>query len=109
MLSLGLFHRFTCQTLTPHAKFYGLNSALQIAKTIYVGAFYRPHVSDVTSLEQLKISRNQPSDSVSASQMWVSGDFNAPYIDWSTPMVIPGSPNPNTYWWISYNTMAFYK
>ena len=45
---------------------YGLNFALQIAKTNYVGALYRPHASDITSLEQLKISRNQPSDSVSA-------------------------------------------
>ena len=32
-ISLGLSLRFTCQTLTPRAKFYGLNSVLQIAKT----------------------------------------------------------------------------
>ena len=61
-----------------------------------IRAFYRLHVSDATSLEQLNISLNHLSNSVSAPQIWLSGDFNAPYIDWSTPMVIPGSLNPIT-------------
>ena len=52
---------------------------IAISKDIYVGAFYRPHVSDISSLEQLNISLKLR-NSTPTPQIWLSDDFNAPYV-----------------------------
>ena len=65
-------------------------------KNIYVCAYYRSHISDQNSLEQLSISlatlKNQATDSVT----WLAGDFNALNIDWDFLDVNPGSNYSNT-------------
>ena len=45
------------------------------SKDIYVGAFYRPHVSDISSLEQLNISLNKLRNSTPTPQIWLCGDL----------------------------------
>ena len=66
-------------------------------KDLYLGAFYRPHSSDLPSLEQLNDSLNKLMNSTRDPTIWLSGDFNAPDISWQVPSVLPGSSNFNTH------------
>jgi len=66
------------------------------SKDVYAAVFYRPHLSDLASVEQLNLSLEKLENSVRNPQIWLSGDFNAPHIDWSIPLVTPGSPHCST-------------
>ena len=66
-------------------------------KDLYLGAFYRPHSSDLPSLEQLNDSLNKLMNLTRDPTIWLSGDFNAPDISWQVPSVLPGSSNFNTH------------
>ena len=66
-------------------------------KDLYLGAFYRPHSSDLSSLEQLNDSLNKLMNLTRDPTIWLSGDFNAPDISWQVPSVLPGSSNFNTH------------
>jgi len=63
------------------------------SKDIHAAVFCRPHLSDLASVEQLNISLKKLGNSVQNPQIWLSGDFNAPHIDWSIPLALPGSPH----------------
>ena len=58
-------------------------------KDLYLGAFYRPHSSDLPSLEQLNDSLNKLMNLTRGPTIWLSGDFNAPDISWQVPSVLP--------------------
>ena len=66
-------------------------------KDLYLGGFYRPHSSDLPSLEQLNDSLNKLMNLTRDPTIWLSGDFNAPDISWQVPSVLPGSSNFNTH------------
>ena len=65
-------------------------------KIIYVCAYYRPHISDQNSLDQLNISLATLKEQSNDSIIWLAGDFNAPNIDWDLFDINPGSNYPNT-------------
>ena len=48
-------------------------------KTLYVGAYYRPHESDVDSLNQLEASLSKMIN----EDILLAGDFNLPGWDWA--------------------------
>ena len=56
---------------------------INYCKSIFVGAYYRPHVSDHISIEQLETSLSQLTSSAPNSIVCLAGNFNAPNIDWS--------------------------
>ena len=58
------------------------------AKSLYIGAFYRPPSSDAEYLSRLDASLGRLTHSTGAN-IWLGGDFNAPHIDWSTHEVKP--------------------
>ena len=64
-------------------------------QNVYIGAYYRPHLSDYNSIKQLEISLNQLINTAPYSVVWLAGDFNAPNIDWPNLRVPPGSPYNN--------------
>ena len=66
-------------------------------KDLYLCGFYRPHLSDLPSLEQLNDSLNKLMNLTRDPTIWLSGDFNAPDISWQVPSVLPGSSNFNTH------------
>ena len=66
-------------------------------KDLYLGGFYRPHSSNLPSLEQLNDSLNKLMNLTRDPTIWLSGDFNAPDISWQVPSVLPGSSNFNTH------------
>ena len=57
--------------------------------TSLVGAFYWPHMKDRQAIKELQLSLQ--SLNRSNATIWLVGDFNAPYIDWSIPGVIKGT------------------
>ena len=58
------------------------------AKSLHIGAFYRPPDSDVTTLENLNQSLHRTNGNI-----WLGGDFNAPHINWPLLEVTPLVPN----------------
>ena len=60
-------------------------------KNIYVCAYYRFHISDKNSFEQLNISLATLKEQSSESIIQLAGDFNAPNIDWDLLDINPGS------------------
>ena len=60
-------------------------------KDFYVCAYYRPHISDQHSLEQLNISLAKVQECKNNPTVLLAGDFNAPHIDWRSFSVKPGS------------------
>ena len=60
-------------------------------KDFYVCAYYRPHISDQHSLEQLNISLAKVQECKNNPTVLLAGDFNAPHIDWQSFSVKPGS------------------
>ena len=56
------------------------------AKSLYIGAFYRPPDTDFNYLAQLdtSLSRLPPKNSCN---IWLGGDFNAPHVKWETQEV----------------------
>ena len=58
-------------------------------KPLYACAYYRPHISDQTSLEQLDVSwLVKLSETLEDVSIWLAGDFNAPHINWLESIVI---------------------
>jgi len=68
---------------------------INYCKSIFVGAYYRPHTSYHVSIEQLETSLSQLTSSAPNSIVYLAGDFNAPNIDWSNLRVLLGSPYIN--------------
>ena len=58
------------------------------AKSLYIGAFYRPPDSDVTTLENLDHSLQRLTHRTNVN-IWLGGDFNAPHINWPLLEVTP--------------------
>ena len=58
------------------------------SKTLHIGAFYRPNISDNTALPELQSSLSRiPQNHL----VVLGGDFNLPDIDWNMGSVKPGS------------------
>lgn len=60
-------------------------------KDFYVCAYYRPHVSDQSSLDRLNLSLAEVREHKSSPTVLLAGDFNAPNIDWRSISVKHGS------------------
>ena len=60
-------------------------------KDLYACAYYRPHVSDQHSLDQLNISLAKVQEHTTNPTLLLAGDFNAPDIDWQSLSVKSGS------------------
>ena len=63
------------------------------AKALYVGGYYRPHVDDAHSAEELMKSLSLLSNKT-ASHIWLAGDFNYPGIDWDHTTLKENCPHP---------------
>ncbi|XP_072022667.1 uncharacterized protein [Amphiura filiformis] len=61
------------------------------AKSIIVGAYYRPPKSDMAYFRQLRESLNKIKKS-QHSNIWLAGDLNLGDIDWPTQTIKPGCP-----------------
>ena len=61
-------------------------------KTVHVGSFYRPDVSDTTSLSELSTSLSRIPDT---HTIILGGDFNLPGCDWKAGQVSSGSKFPD--------------
>lgn len=59
-------------------------------RALLVGGYYRPHVSDIEGLEYFGTSAYRACQ-YSNANVWISGDFNLPGIDWELNTVKPGS------------------
>ena len=57
---------------------------LPSCKKLFVGVYYRPHIHDQLSLDELNLSLCQLDNQASNATVWLAGDFNAPNIDWET-------------------------
>ena len=98
MLSLNAFLLFSrLQDLQTSCEILWVKLDIPTCKDLYLGAFYRPHSSDLPSLEQLNDSLNKLMNLIRDPKIWLSSDFNAPDISWQVPPVLPGSSNFNIY------------
>ena len=70
--------------------------SIPTCKDLYVCAYYRSHISDLDSLVQLNNSFSKLADLIRDPMIWLSGDFNAPSINWQTLSIPPGSPYLST-------------
>ena len=59
-------------------------------KPLYVCAYYRAHISDQTSLEQLDTSLAKLFETSENASVWLASDFNAPHVNWMEFVVTPG-------------------
>lgn len=57
------------------------------SKSTFIGAFYRPSVSDMDSLTKLDASLCRLN--TTSSNIWLAGDFNFPGINWETGLITP--------------------
>jgi hypothetical protein len=64
------------------------------SKTLHVGAYYRPHVQDVESLDELETSLSRL-EGKTIQPIILAGDFNFPGWDWKNNQVKPGCPYAN--------------
>jgi hypothetical protein len=62
-------------------------------KKIIIGSYYKPPSDDEKSLDNLDESLNRLKK-YHASNIWLGGDFNLGYIDWSVPSFVSGKPEP---------------
>ena len=51
---------------------------------LYIGAYYRPHVGDQNSIDELNLSLQKLNETTKDAQIWLIGDFNAPCINWES-------------------------
>ena len=63
-------------------------------KNVYICAYYRPHVSDQHSLNELNNSLAKLKEYNNNSIVWLAGDFNAPDINWESACIETGSNYP---------------
>jgi hypothetical protein len=62
--------------------------------TVYIGSYYRRHVSDGESLEQLETSLHRAS-SIRNASIIIGGDFNLPGWDWKSTTLKSNATYPN--------------
>jgi hypothetical protein len=62
--------------------------------TVYIGSYYRRHMSHGESLEQLETSLHRASSIRNASVI-IGGDFNLPGWDWRSMTLKPNATYPN--------------
>ena len=53
--------------------------------------------SDMSSLEQFENVLNKLRAFKKQPLIWITGDFNAPYINWESQSLFEGSPYPSTH------------
>ena len=51
---------------------------------LFVGAYYRPHIDDQHSIDELNLSLYKLNRMTTDAKIWLIGDFNAPCIDWES-------------------------
>ena len=72
------------QTLKTNCEIVWAQINLPSYNKLFVGAFYRPHIYDQFSLDELNLSLCQLDNKGNNTTVWLAGDFNAPSIDWET-------------------------
>ena len=58
--------------------------AIGNSSKLFVGAYYRPHIGDQCSIDQLNLSLQKLDESMKNPEIWLIGDFNAPCINWES-------------------------
>ena len=48
---------------------------------LFVGAYYRPHIGDQCSIDELNLSLQRLDEAMKNAEIWLIGDFNAPCIN----------------------------
>ena len=51
---------------------------------LYIGAYYRSHVGDQKSIDELNLSLQKLNETIRDAEIWLTGDFNAPCINWES-------------------------
>jgi len=51
---------------------------------LYIGAYYRAHIDDQYSIQELNLSLQKLQEKASDAKIWLNGDFNVPNINWGT-------------------------
>ena len=51
---------------------------------LFIGAYYRPHIDDQQSIDELNLSLQKLHETTTDAKIWLIGDFNAPCIDWES-------------------------
>ena len=77
-----------CPDLDTDCELLWVQIDLTGAKSLHIGAFYRPPDSDVTTLENLNQSLQRLNHRTNGN-IWLGGDFNAPHINWPLLEVTP--------------------
>ena len=77
-----------CPDLDTDCELLWVQIDLTGAKSLHIGAFYRPPDSDVTTLENLNQSLQRLTHRTNGN-IWLGGDFNAPHINWPLLEVTP--------------------
>ena len=77
-----------CPDLDTDCELIWVQIDLTGAKSLYIGAFYRPPDTDVTTLENLDQTLQRLTHRTNGN-IWLGGDFNAPHIDWPLLEVTP--------------------
>ena len=77
-----------CPDLDTDCELLWVQIDLTGAKSLHIGASYRPPDSDVTTLENLNQSLQRLTHRTNGN-IWLGGDFNAPHINWPLLEVTP--------------------
>ena len=77
-----------CRLLQSDCELLWVQIDLTGAKSLHIGAFYRPPDSDVTTLENLNQSLQRLTRRTNGN-IWLGGDFNAPHNNWPLLEVTP--------------------
>ena len=93
----GCLQSFPVPELDSTAEMVWARISTQGCKDLYVSSYYRPHTSDMSSLEQLENVLNKLRVSNKQPLIWIAGDFNAPYINWESLSLLEGSSHLNTH------------
>ena len=63
-----------------HTNYYG-HIIMNKGTNLFVDTYYRWHIYDQYSIDQLNLSLQKLCGLSSNSKIWLAGDFNIPYID----------------------------
>ena len=77
-----------CPDLDTDCELLWVQIDLTGARSLFIGALYRPPDSDVTTLENLDQSLQRLTHRTNGN-IWLGGDFNAPHINWPLLEVTP--------------------
>ena len=58
--------------------------AIGYSNKLYIGAYYRPHVGDQDSNDELNLSMQKLDETTKDAEIWLIGDFNTPCINWES-------------------------